>query len=83
MSDPAPSFANDIAPFFADYQAQMAWRFDLTSYNDVKANAQIIYNVIYWDDTTGPPFMPATPFPPFPQDFLTTFQNWMNTNYGQ
>jgi hypothetical protein len=81
MSDPAPSFANDIAPFFSDYQAQMAWRLDLTSYDDVKANASIILGAISW--TPGnPPFMPADPFPPFPQDFLTTFQNWINTGYG-
>ncbi|HEY0130099.1 MAG TPA: hypothetical protein VGB57_01755 [Allosphingosinicella sp.] len=81
MSDPAPSFANDIAPMFSDYQAQMAWRFDLTSYDDVKANARIIYNVIYWDKNGGPQ-MPPGPFPPFPSDFVQLFANWIDTGYG-
>ena len=35
------SFANDIAPTLYKYRGQMAWRLDLASYDDVKANAQI------------------------------------------
>ena len=36
------SFQNDIMPLFKQFQAQMAWRLDLTSYDDVKANYQAI-----------------------------------------
>ena len=46
MTDSAPSFANDIAPILFKYRGQMAWRLDLASYDDVKANAPIIYEFI-------------------------------------
>jgi hypothetical protein len=36
------SFANDIAPTLFKYRGQMAWRLDLASYDDVKANANLI-----------------------------------------
>ena len=36
------SFANDIAPTLFKYRGQMAWRLDLASYDDVKANAALI-----------------------------------------
>ena len=36
------SFANDIAPTLSKYRGEMAWRFDLAKYDDVKANAEII-----------------------------------------
>lgn len=81
MSESAPSFANDIAPVFSDYQAQMAWRFDLTSYDDVKANAGLIYDYINWGPGQ-PPAMPPEPFPPFSQDFLKLYQAWINTGFG-
>ena len=34
----AVSFANDIAPMFKLFDVNMAWRFGLTTYDDVKAN---------------------------------------------
>ncbi len=36
------SFANDIAPIFGPYRANMLWRFDLIDYDQVKANAPAI-----------------------------------------
>ena len=71
------SFANDIAPTLFKYRGQMAWRLDLASYDDVKANAEIIIGLIIGD----PPQMPPPPFDPFPQSFIDAFTNWMNQGY--
>jgi len=73
----AVSFANDLAPTLFKYRGQMAWRFDLANYNDVRANAAIISEFI-----SGPqPMMPPPPFDPFPQTFIDAFTTWMNTGY--
>jgi hypothetical protein len=72
----AVSFANDIAPTFYKYRGQMAWRLDLASYDDVKANFDIILGQI-----TGSPPMPPPPFPPFPQSFIDTFRAWKDGGY--
>ena len=37
---PATSFAKDIVPIFAPYRDNMLWRFDLTDYDAVQANAR-------------------------------------------
>jgi hypothetical protein len=71
------SFANDIAPTLFKYRGQMAWRLDLASYADVKANAAIISNQI----TGSPPGMPPPPFDPFPQSFVDAFNTWMSTGF--
>ena len=72
------SFANDIAPTLFKYRGQMAWRLDLASYADVKANAAIIQGQI-----TGPsPGMPPPPFDPFPTTFVDAFNTWMTTGYS-
>ena len=55
----------------------MAWRFDLASYDDVKANAEIIAGQIIGD----PPGMPPPPFDPFPKSFTDAFTAWMNSGY--
>jgi hypothetical protein len=71
------SFANDIAPTLFKYRGQMAWRLDLASYADVKANASIIA-----DQITGPsPGMPPPPFDPFPKSFVDAFNTWMATGF--
>jgi hypothetical protein len=77
---PAPSFANDIAPILYKYRGQMAWRLDLANYQDVVANAAIIYGQIQYDEQ-NPPGMPPPPFPPFSLDFVALFNSWMNTGY--
>lgn len=68
------SFANDIQPIFTQFRGQMLWRLDLTSYDQVKANAQLIYNRI--TSTTDP--MPAAPFDPLTKEQIDTFNAWMN-----
>lgn len=87
MASSAPSFANDIAPIFYKYRGQMAWRLDLASYDDVKANALIIAGMIAPGDPPDsgkpptPPQMPPPPFPPFPQSFVNQFQAWIAAGY--
>jgi hypothetical protein len=71
------SFANDIAPTLFKYRGQMAWRLDLASYADVKANAAIILSQL----TSNPPGMPPPPFDPFPQSFVDAFNTWMTTGF--
>lgn len=56
------SFANDIAPIFKQYAAQMKWRFDLTSYEDVKTNYGAILNRVENKGMPPPPFKPLTDF---------------------
>ena len=71
------SFANDIAPTLFKYRGQMAWRFDLASYDDVKANASLIAAYI----TGDPPQMPPPPFPAFSTTFTDAFAKWINDGY--
>jgi len=74
------SFARDIAPTLSQYRDEMAWRLDLASYEDVKANADIILGFI--NGASGsimPP--PGSGSDPFPQSFIDTFSNWINASY--
>jgi hypothetical protein len=71
------SFADDIAPTLFKYRGQMAWRLDLASYDDVKANAASIQAQI----ASNPPGMPPPPFDPFPQTFVDAFNTWMTTGF--
>jgi hypothetical protein len=44
MAQAAPSFAGDIRPLFRDHDVSaMDWAFDLSSYEDVKENAEDIH----------------------------------------
>ena len=54
MSDPrGPGFASDIKPLFREHDREsMLWKFDLWSYDDVRANAEAIYQQL--DDGTMP-----------------------------
>jgi hypothetical protein len=71
------SFANDIAPTLFKYRGQMAWRFDLANYEDVKANAAIISFQI----SSDPPGMPPPPFDPFPKTFSDAFNAWIDAGF--
>ena len=68
------SFANDIMPLFKQFQGPMMWRFDLTNYEAMVANAQTVYSRI---SSAGSP-MPPPPFDPLTQEQIQMFQNWMN-----
>lgn len=68
-----PSFAIDIRPMFAPFAAVMMWRFDLTDYNAVVANAKRILERI--SDPGAP--MPPPPFPMLTAAQIQLFQDWM------
>lgn len=69
----------DIQGIFAPFTSQMMWRFNLGSYEDVSANASIIYGRI--SDPDDP--MPPLPFPPLSQAQIQTFKNWMDQGCPQ
>lgn len=75
------TFNNDIMPLFKQFQAQMMWRFDLTDYETVKANAQLILNRISNADDSG--YMPPPPFDPLTQDQIDMFREWISEGYPQ
>ncbi len=68
------SFAKDIAPMFKDFRAPMTWRFDLTRYEHVQPNAQLIYERI--SDPESP--MPPPPYPPLTPKQIALFRKWMD-----
>jgi hypothetical protein len=68
----------DVAGIFAPFTSQMMWRFNLGSYEDVSANAQIILLRI---KTFGD--MPPPPFPPLTPTQIQTFENWVNAGCPQ
>lgn len=70
----AVSFSNDIMPLFNQFKGQMMWRFDLTNYDQVKANAATIYGRISNSDAP----MPPPPFDPLTLEQIQLFQQWIN-----
>jgi uncharacterized membrane protein len=70
----ATSFATDIQPLFTQFRGQMLWRLDLTSYDQVKANAQLIYAKLTSKDDP----MPPAPFEPLTKDQKDKFLQWIN-----
>ncbi len=68
------SFARDIAPVLAPYHDNMVWRFDLTDYEAVKANASLIYTNISRTDGSQ---MPPPPLPPIRPIDVAMFNSWM------
>lgn len=70
------SFEKDIAPLFRQFRASMVWRLDLTKYEDVKANAQMIFSQISTADGMPPP-----PYPPLTKKQVEMFKDWMNQGY--
>ncbi len=73
------SFADDIVPIFYQFKKQMMWRFDLTNYDDVKANyGQILSRISSKDNPMPPP-----PFAPLSQKDIDTFKAWKTGNFQQ
>jgi hypothetical protein len=69
------SFQKDIVPMFYEFRGPMLWRLDLTKYEDVKANAAMIYNQMIQSG------MPPPPFPPFTAGQTKLFQQWMTEGF--
>jgi hypothetical protein len=69
------SFQKDIVPMFYEFRGPMLWRLDLTKYEDVKANAAMIYSQMSQQN------MPPPPFPPFTANQTSLFQQWMTEGF--
>jgi len=76
---PSVSFQEDIMPLFQQFQAPMIWRFDLTNYETVKANANLILQRITNADGSG--YMPPPPFPPLTDAQIQMFKQWIQENF--
>lgn len=78
------SFANDIMPLFNQFRARMIWRFDLTKYEDVKGNAELILQRIdyYSASNAGNADMPPQPFSPLSQEQVQMFKAWIDGGYA-
>ena len=74
------SFASDIAPIFGPFRSNMLWRFDLTDYEQVKANAELI-RVFITGDPDFPRMPPANYGPPLSATQIATFQQWILEGY--
>jgi len=69
----APSYAKDIRPLFTEIDRQhMDFMFDLWSYEDVKANANEIY------DAVANKRMPLPPEGPWSDDQISLFREWID-----
>jgi hypothetical protein len=69
------AFAPDIRPLFTDRDvASMLSRFDLSSYDDVRANAELIYKRLA-DGT-----MPC--YGAWPADAVERFRTWIENGFG-
>lgn len=55
----------------------MLWRLDLTNYEHVKANAEMIYGRLTSDDDP----MPMPPFPPLTKQQVAKFKEWMDCHF--
>lgn len=74
----ATSFQKDIAPMLAPFRANMIWRFDITDYDTVKANVDLIAGQIIGNGPANPPSMPPPPYPPLSDQQQALFTEWQN-----
>ena len=71
MATAAPSFSQDIQPLFRDTDVdEMSFAFDLSDYEDVKANAEGIY------ERLADGSMPCDE--PWPDDRIELFRRWID-----
>jgi hypothetical protein len=74
VSQREPSFEHDIRPLFRSKDVEsMSGRFDLSSYQDVRSNADEIYEKL----SNGT--MPCDGA--WPAERLQLFQSWINAGY--
>jgi hypothetical protein len=73
MSQNVVKFSSDIRPIFNQFKGPMMWRLDLTNYEHVMANLEIIkYHVNSSDDPMPPP-----PLDPLSPDQIQLFNEWV------
>ena len=70
----SPGWEEDIAGIFYPFVEQMMWRFDLSKYEDVRANANVILGRINGGG------MPPPNYPPLTSDQISTYENWVNND---
>jgi hypothetical protein len=83
MSNLTLSFAADIRPLFTDLDVRrMMFAFDLSSYDDVKANASAIFDRL---SGIGGAVMPPPPNlggdGPWPPANIDKFKQWMDQGF--
>ena len=71
MNQQSPTFAADIRPLFRDSDIEeMSWSFDLASYDEVRDNAEAIY------ERLSDGSMPCDE--PWSDERVATFRAWMD-----
>jgi hypothetical protein len=71
VSEDTPTFAADIRQLFRDSDVEeMSWAFDLSSYDEVRDNADAIY------ERLSDGSMPCDE--PWPDDRVARFRAWMD-----
>lgn len=76
------SFANDIAPIFGPYRANMLWRFDLIDYDQVKTNAAAIQAFINPDNVGNSSRMPPANYGnALTAQQIAMFNQWIAEGY--
>jgi hypothetical protein len=74
------SFEADIKPIFAQFVGEMRWRLDLTNYDDVRANAAMIYTLIRSANPDNNR-MPPPPFEPLTPEQIAQFKTWIDEGF--
>jgi hypothetical protein len=71
VNQQSPTFTADIRPLFRDSDIEeMSWSFDLASYDEVRDNAEAIY------ERLSDGSMPCDE--PWPDERVATFRAWMD-----
>ena len=79
MLEQSVGFENDIKPLFTDIDRDhMSFMFDLSSYDDVKNNADDIYDAVS-NHRMPPP--PPRDNGPWSQDKIDKFKAWMDGGF--
>ncbi len=69
------SFEKDLVPILEPFRDHMIWRFDLTSYDDVRTNHAEIYGRI---NGKG---MPPPPLSPLSDEQIALFGDWIHQGF--
>ena len=73
----AVTFNDNISPLFSLFKPMMTWRLDLEKYEDVKANAAIIYAKLLSRDMPPPNYAKLT------DEQIAMFKQWMDDGYPE
>ncbi|MEZ4954936.1 MAG: hypothetical protein R2825_15320 [Saprospiraceae bacterium] len=71
-ANPPITFTNYVGPLFSKWKSQMMWRLDLSKYEDVKMNANIIYNELASGNMPPPNIATLKP------EEIAKFKSWID-----